>query len=98
MPKRVDHEQRRGRIIEALWCIAADRGLHVVSFREVSAEAGVSVSLIQYYFETKHQLVLSSLEALTPLVMERFTIRFCRSSRGPAARRRFEVVLSELLP
>ncbi|HLY83427.1 MAG TPA: TetR/AcrR family transcriptional regulator [Acidimicrobiales bacterium] len=98
MPKRVDHEQRRGRIIEALWRIAADRGLHAVSFREVSAEAGVSVSLIQYYFETRHQLVLSSLEALTSLVMERSTTRPSRSSRGPAARRRLEAVLSELLP
>jgi AcrR family transcriptional regulator len=32
-----------------------------VSFRTVSAEAGVSVSLIQHYFGTKHELLVDSL-------------------------------------
>ena len=43
MPKRVDHDERRRQIVRALWRITERGGLGAVSFREVAAEAGVSV-------------------------------------------------------
>ncbi|WBB75999.1 TetR/AcrR family transcriptional regulator [Micromonospora sp. WMMD1128] len=64
MPKRVDHEIRRRQIGEALLRIASARGLHSASMREVAAEAGVSLRLVQYYFHTKEELLLSSLAYL----------------------------------
>lgn len=57
MPKRVDHDERRRQIVQALWRITERGGLGAVSFREVAAEAGVSVRLVQYYFGTKAELL-----------------------------------------
>ncbi|HEX9888735.1 MAG TPA: TetR family transcriptional regulator C-terminal domain-containing protein [Nitriliruptorales bacterium] len=62
MPKRVDHQQRRGEIADAVARLAATRGLGEASFREVAAEAGMSVANIQHYFGTKQALLLGTLE------------------------------------
>ncbi|WP_436535539.1 TetR/AcrR family transcriptional regulator [Actinoplanes sp. HUAS TT8] len=64
MPKRVDHEQRRRQIGEALLRIATTRGLQSATMREVAAEAGVSLRLVQYYFHTKEQLLVAALAYL----------------------------------
>jgi AcrR family transcriptional regulator len=57
MPRRVDHDERRRTILEALCRIAAGGGAAAVTFRQVAAEAGVSVRLVQYYFGTKADLL-----------------------------------------
>ena len=64
MPKRVDHEQRRQHIAHALWRIASTRGLRAVSLREVAAEAGVSMRLVQYYFRTKDTMLRYTFEQI----------------------------------
>ncbi len=64
MPKRVDHEERRRQIAEALLRTAATRGLHATGMREVAAEAGVSLRLVQYYFGTKEELLLAAMQHL----------------------------------
>ncbi|MBO3738649.1 TetR/AcrR family transcriptional regulator [Actinoplanes flavus] len=71
MPKRVDHEQRRRQIGEALLRIASTRGLQSATMREVAAEAGVSLRLVQYYFHTKEQLLLAALAYLAEQLTER---------------------------
>ena len=98
MPKRVDHDERRRQIAEALLRIAADRGLAAVTFREVAAEAGVSVRLVQYYFETKEQLVVRSLGHLATRLDAR--VRRRAAERGTALTRRqvVETVLGSVLP
>lgn len=62
MPKVVDHALRRREIAAAVARIARERGLRDVSFREVAAEAGVSVSLVQHYFGTMRQLLIATLD------------------------------------
>jgi TetR/AcrR family transcriptional regulator, transcriptional repressor of bet genes len=57
VPRRVDHDERRRTILEALCRIAAAEGAGAVSFRQVAAAAGVSVRLVQYYFGTKADLL-----------------------------------------
>src|SRR5687768_5696427 len=71
MPRKVDHVERRRQIIEALWRVTAAKGLPAVSFREVAAEAGVSVRRVQYYFGTKAQLLFASIELLGQRVIAR---------------------------
>ncbi|GIF25380.1 AcrR family transcriptional regulator [Actinoplanes tereljensis] len=85
MPKRVDHEQRRRQIGEALLRIASTRGLQSATMREVAAEAGVSLRLVQYYFHTKEQLLLAALAYLA----EQLTARVSASIRalGPVTSR-----------
>jgi DNA-binding transcriptional regulator YbjK len=53
---RVDHDERRTQIAEALNQVAGGRGLHAVGMRDVAAEAGVSLCLVPYYFQTKEKL------------------------------------------
>lgn len=97
MPKRVDHEERRAQIAEALIQVAGRRGLHAVGMRDVAAEAGVSLRLVQYYFETKEKLLFYGLRHLT----DRFTVRVgARLAAGPdpGPRAAVEALLLASLP
>ena len=60
MPKRVDHRLRRRQITDAVCRITVKGGLAAATFREVAAEANVSVRLVQYYFGTKDELLLAT--------------------------------------
>jgi AcrR family transcriptional regulator len=78
VPKRVDHEERRRQISDALLRVAAERGLHATGMREVAAEAGVSLRLVQYYFGTKEELVLAAMQHLAARFGERALARINR--------------------
>ena len=78
MPKRVDHEERRRQIADALLRAAATRGLHATGMREVAAEAGVSLRLVQYYFGTKEELMLFAMQQLAVQFAERGIARIKR--------------------
>lgn len=98
MPKRVNHDQRRAEIADALLRIAAARGLQAVTFREVAAEAGVSVRLVQYYFGTKEQLLARAMGFLATRLDARVKRR-AAALDGPLTRRQVvEVVLTSILP
>jgi len=62
LPKQVDHDQRRGEIADAVARLAASKGLAGVSFREVAAEAGMSVANVQHYFGSKHDMLVGALD------------------------------------
>ena len=101
MPKRVDHEERRRQIAEALLRTAATRGLHATGMREVAAEAGVSLRLVQYYFGTKEELLLAAMQHLAAQFSERALarIRRVRPAEGPANPRDIiAAILTEGLP
>lgn len=98
MPKLVDHEERRAQIIDALLRAAADTGLHAVTMRSVATEAGVSVRLVQYYFDTKEQLLLAALNRLTARMGERVRDRVRTVSSSPTPREIVEAVLFEAVP
>ncbi len=78
MPTRVDHEERRRQIADALLRTAATRGLHATGMREVAAEAGVSLRLVQYYFGTKEELLLAAMQYLAARFGERGMARIRR--------------------
>ncbi|MFG2075414.1 TetR/AcrR family transcriptional regulator [Nonomuraea maritima] len=61
MPRQVDHDERRRQLTGALLRIAGTRGLQAVSMREIAAEAGVSLRVVQYYFTNKQALLESGL-------------------------------------
>ena len=98
MPRRVDHEQRRREIADALLRAARRNGLHAVGFREVAAEAGVSVRLVQYYFGSKEALILGGLHRVGELVGARLTERLAGLSDDAGPRARICAMLTELLP
>lgn len=98
MPKRVDHEERRTQIAEALIRVAGRRGLHAVGMRDVAAEAGVSLRLVQYYFETKEKLLFYGLQHLTGRFTERVGARLTGAGPDPGPRPTIEALLLASLP
>ena len=101
MPKRVDHEERRRQIADALLRTAATRGLHATGMREVAAEAGVSLRLVQYYFGTKEELLLFAMQHLAAQFGERgmARIRQLKETESPVSPRDvIAAILTEGLP
>ena len=101
VPKRADHEQRRRQIADALLRTAATRGLHAAGMREVAAEAGVSLRLVQYYFGTKEELLLAAMQQLAAQFSDRALarIRRMKETEGPASPRDvIAAILTEALP
>ena len=47
MPKVIDGEERRERIAEAVWRIAAEQGLERATVRAVAAECGLSTGSVR---------------------------------------------------
>jgi AcrR family transcriptional regulator len=84
VPKRVDHEERRQQIADALLRTAATRGLHNTGMREVAAEAGVSLRLVQYYFGTKEELLLFAMQQLAAQFAERAMARIKETKKTQA--------------
>ncbi|WP_177221424.1 TetR/AcrR family transcriptional regulator [Lentzea xinjiangensis] len=73
MPKRVDHEERRREITEAVWRIATAEGLAAVTLRRVAAEAGISMNLVQYYFTSKEKMIRYGLERVIEVAVARMS-------------------------
>jgi AcrR family transcriptional regulator len=67
VPAKVDRDQRRIELAEAVWRVIADRGIEHVSIRNVAAESQWTRGVIQLYFRDKDDL----LDAAFDLVAER---------------------------
>jgi AcrR family transcriptional regulator len=98
VPRRVDHDERRRELTAALLRIASTRGLQAVSMREVAAEAGVSLRVVQYYFADKRTLMASGLAELVARMGRRVTERAAAHGTGLPPRTVLEVVLTSVLP
>jgi AcrR family transcriptional regulator len=80
---------------------AAARGLHATGMREVAAEAGVFLRLVQYYFGTKEELLLTGMQHLAARFGERAMarIRRIKETGGQASPRDvIAAILVEALP
>lgn len=98
MPRHVDHEERRREIIAAVMRLAARRGLQGVSFREVAAEAGMSVSLIQHYFGTKANLMAATIHACSTDMGQRAVRELELLGPDPDPLRRVGCIAGAFLP
>src|SRR4051812_1901466 len=83
MPKRGDHRQRRRQITDAVVTITLKGGLTAATFREVAAEAGVSVRLVQYYFGSKDELLLATQRHVAERSIERLRAWVIESDGSP---------------
>jgi TetR/AcrR family transcriptional regulator, transcriptional repressor of bet genes len=102
VPRKVDHDERRRHIVEALLRITASRGIDAVSLREVAQEAGVSMGAVQHYFTSKDEMLLFALQHWLDLgVHRRFTERVRRRLSAGAAGTPIAILLAlaaEYLP
>lgn len=91
---RVDHQERRREIVEAVWRLLEGGGVEAASVRGVIAETGLSSGSIRFFFSTQaglHQFAMSSLA-------ERVRERIHRAAAEPDPRRRAVAMVSELMP
>src|SRR6186997_2284312 len=98
MPRVVDHDERRRQIARVVSDIAAERGLSDVSFREVAAHAGVSVSLVQHYFGEKANLLMTTLEIQSATMNAYITERLAGIGADPEPIEVLRVVARAFLP
>lgn len=94
----VDHEERRRQISQALWRIAAERGLEAVSMREVAAAAGMSTGLVQHYFATKDDMLLYATGWLREQLGERIRRAVAAVPQPSTTAALLRAVLTALLP
>jgi AcrR family transcriptional regulator len=95
MPKKVDHEEQRRRIAEALWRIVGRGGIEAVSMRDVAAEAGLSSA--QHYFASKDEMLRFGLEYLVERATRRIHQRIADSPELVPPRTVLTDVITELL-
>lgn len=98
MPKKVDHDVRRRELAEALWRITRRDGLEAASLRQVAAEAGVSVGLVQHYFATKDQMLHFALERIGEDLAGRLARRVGELPEPRDPREVVRIVMLERLP
>ena len=96
VPKQVDHEARRRQITDAVCRITARSGLGAATFREVAAEAGVSVRLVQYYFGNKAGLIEATRQHVGDRSIAKLSVWIERSDGSP--RGVLEAFLKSFIP
>ncbi|MGC5009299.1 TetR/AcrR family transcriptional regulator [Streptosporangium sp. DT93] len=89
---------RRRQIVEAVWRIAAERGLQMATVREIAAEAGVSARVVQYHFTDKHHLLVTALQLLHRENGHRGRERIAALRDASDPRVLLRATLEELLP
>jgi AcrR family transcriptional regulator len=98
MPKRVDHDQRRTLIADALVRVAAEQGLEAVSLRHVAAAAGVSSGMVQHYFRTKDEMMRFALDVVRERNQVRVSAAVDRLGADPAPRDMLRALFLSVLP
>lgn len=83
MPRRIDLDERREHLAQAVWTIIRERGIGAVSVRVVAAEAGVAVGSLRHVFPTRTELLQFSAELMLSRATDR--IRSTPLSGDPEA-------------
>jgi AcrR family transcriptional regulator len=98
VPKRVDHDERRREIVGALCRITVRGGLAAATMREVAAEAGVSVRLVQYYFGSKAELLHAANQYVAERAAQRVTRAVVRLGDDPEPRAVVHAIVEQFIP
>ncbi|MET7338643.1 TetR/AcrR family transcriptional regulator [Nonomuraea sp. NPDC005650] len=100
MPKKVDHDERRRHIAEAVLRIAGRDGLDGARLRDVAVEAGMSLGSVQHYFASKDDMLRYVVQYLGEVVTERIMAGMCAPAVASASPVRSFLLsmASEMLP
>ncbi len=98
MPKKVDRDQRRTLIADALMRVAGERGLEAVSLRHVAAEAGVSTGMVQHYFRTRDEMMAFAIAVVRDRGQARVAEAVTRLGTDPPPRLLLRTVITAILP
>lgn len=95
MPKIVDHDLVREKVVEAAWRVIAKKGIDSATTREIAREARCSTGVLAHYFQNKNELLLFALRLATFRTAERMEKCVAESASGAEVLRD---VLLEALP
>ncbi|MEV0152519.1 TetR family transcriptional regulator C-terminal domain-containing protein [Micromonospora sp. NPDC050686] len=98
MPKRVDRQERRTLIADALMRVAARQGLEAVSLRHVAHEAGVSAGMVQHWFRTKDEMMTFAMTVVRDRAQTRVTDALSRLGGDPPRRLLLRTMITAILP
>ena len=98
MPKRVDPEQRRQAIAEAVYQVIGERGWDAVTLRDVAGTAGISMGQVQHYFTTKTDMLLFALAHMRDRVLARLQRRLADLPQPVTQRDQVRASISVMLP
>lgn len=78
VPMRLDHDERRTELAEAVWRVIRREGVRGASVRGVAREAGLSMGSVRYFFGTQEELLHFAMRA----VIARATARIQAGASG----------------
>lgn len=85
MPRRIDLDERREQLAEAVWATIREHGIGAVSVRTVAAEAGVAVGSLRHVFPTRSELLQFSAELMVTRATQRIAAAHLTGSRADVA-------------
>ena len=77
MPKIVDHDAYREKLLEKCFNLFSRKGFHNVSTREICKEVGVSTGTLYHYFPSKERI----LKQMLPWAVESNIVAFARDTK-----------------
>lgn len=92
---KVDHEERRREIAEAVWRLLQKGGIETASVRGVIAETGLSSGSIRFFFSTQAGLHEFAMSSLADRVKDRIA---SAAAAEPDLAQRALAMVSELMP
>jgi AcrR family transcriptional regulator len=98
VPKRVDPEERRQAIAEAVYRLIGERGWEAVTLRDVASTAGISMGQVQHYFTTKTDMLLFALGHMRDRVLDRLERRLAALPQPVTLRDQIRATIGVMLP
>ncbi|TDC93499.1 TetR family transcriptional regulator [Saccharopolyspora aridisoli] len=94
MPKLVDHEGRRARIVEATWRLIAERGVEGATMRAIAEAIGMANGALKHYFPDKNSIIRTAFTHVFDATNERVRERL----RGRTGMAGLRIFCEEVMP
>lgn len=94
LPKIVDHDQRRGEIVDAFLSVVGRDGPAAASSRAIAAELGVGAGALWHYFDSLDAVVAAACRQ----VLKGADARIAAAAAGRRGLNALEATLCEILP
>jgi AcrR family transcriptional regulator len=97
MPKIVDHDERRERIVEIVAEMLATVGAEKTTIREIARQSGYSRGFIEHYFHDKEELISKTIRWINERSLQRVN-EALDGKTGLAALRTFNELTLPITP
>ncbi|MFF7020231.1 TetR/AcrR family transcriptional regulator [Streptomyces klenkii] len=98
MPRQVDYDSRRRRIVAAAFALVSEQGLEGMTMRDVATRAGVSVGAVQRCFSSKEEMMAAVVEDMNERVSTRARDRIADSADPDSAATMLKHTLAGIMP